>query len=60
MFHGASGDVHANRCVVVGQVPAGGEKAEDLREGLGMADLDSPIWASDHRGVVADLTRTGG
>ena len=38
-------------------MPAGGEKDENLRDGLGMADLDSPIWASDHRGVVADLSR---
>jgi hypothetical protein len=25
------------------------------REGLGMLDKDSPIWASDHFAVVADL-----
>ncbi len=25
------------------------------REGLGMNDEDSPIWASDHLGVVADI-----
>ena len=26
------------------------------REGLGMLDMDSPIWASDHFAVVADLS----
>ena len=25
------------------------------REGLGMNDKDSPIWASDHFAVVSDL-----
>ena len=25
------------------------------REGLGMLDKDSPIWASDHFGVMTDL-----
>ena len=25
------------------------------REGLGMLDKDSPIWASDHYGLVVDL-----
>ena len=24
----------------------------DSREGLGMLDLDSPLWASDHFGLV--------
>eukprot|EP00602_Paraphysomonas_sp_CaronLab_P009893 CAMPEP_0185036576 /NCGR_PEP_ID=MMETSP1103-20130426/29731_1 /TAXON_ID=36769 /ORGANISM="Paraphysomonas bandaiensis, Strain Caron Lab Isolate" /LENGTH=500 /DNA_ID=CAMNT_0027574151 /DNA_START=248 /DNA_END=1750 /DNA_ORIENTATION=+ len=28
------------------------------REGLGMLDMDSPIWASDHYAVVADLRLT--
>jgi hypothetical protein len=27
----------------------------NAREGLGMLDADSPIWASDHFGVVVDL-----
>lgn len=26
------------------------------REGLGMNDMDSPVWASDHFAVVTDLT----
>jgi hypothetical protein len=25
------------------------------REGLGMSDMDSPIWASDHMAVASDL-----
>lgn len=25
------------------------------RDGLGMMDLDSPLWASDHFAVVTDL-----
>lgn len=39
-------------CRVVGQSPG---EAFTPRPGLGMADEDSPGWASDHRAVVAQL-----
>jgi hypothetical protein len=50
---------------VVGQVSdvflIGQESTEDTRhlvnsrEGIGMNDVDSPIWASDHFGLVTDI-----
>lgn len=52
------------RCERVGLL--GQDATEDTRdnvsEGGGMLDADSPVWASDHRGVFADFvlrTETG-
>ena len=49
--------VRTASCDVIGQDPAEGPGII-LRDGLGMLDLDTPTWASDHRAVVARLTRT--
>eukprot|EP01038_Epipyxis_sp_PR26KG_P014002 gene14002-18780_t len=41
---------------IVGNKPSSTtEYLVDSREGLGMLDLDSPIWASDHFGLVTDF-----
>ena len=40
---------------VVGQAPSAATAGYTAREGLGMLDDDSPLWASDHRAVVATL-----
>ena len=37
---------------VVGQDP---EVSTATDKGHGMLDIDSPMWASDHRGVVAEF-----
>jgi endonuclease/exonuclease/phosphatase family metal-dependent hydrolase len=42
-------------CEVVGQAPNLATAGYTPREGLGMGDADSPVWASDHRAVVATL-----
>ena len=41
---------------VIGQKPtADTEHLVGSREGLGMLDEDSPVWASDHYGLVSDF-----
>jgi hypothetical protein len=35
--------------------PSFSEHLVNSREGIGMNDADSPIWASDHYALVTDL-----
>ena len=46
-------EVAVEACEVLGQDPA--DVHYVAREGLGMLDEDSPVWASDHRAVMATL-----
>ena len=46
-------NIAVEACEVVGQDPV--NVHYEHRDGLGMLDEDSPVWASDHRAVVATL-----
>jgi hypothetical protein len=52
LVRAAPGDVAVAACVLKGQAAAGSYRP---RDGLGMLDDDSPLWASDHRAVLATL-----
>jgi hypothetical protein len=43
------------RCGLLGQEPTPDTAENAGREGIGMLDLESPVWASDHRAVYADF-----
>jgi hypothetical protein len=45
-------------CEVLGQDPTPRTMNYHSREGLGMLDADSPVWASDHRAVMATMRIT--
>jgi len=46
-------------CELRGQDPTAETKKENLPENIGMLDTESPIWASDHRSVFAQIRLEG-